>query len=111
MHQEQVPCQFLRLMCDRGCTNFWNDADLRSAAGNNDKAFLDIYQVHYYDYMRDQDTYKSPNDVYSKDGRSAEYYLDTDPGKKRPLLLGEVPVSSQTNLRTRTGFNAFTSAL
>ena len=61
------------------------------------------------DYMRDQDNYKSPNDVYSKDGRSAEYYLDTE--KKRPLLLGEVPVSSQTNLRTHTGFNAFTSAM
>jgi hypothetical protein len=31
--------------------NYWNNTALKTAAYNNDKAYLDFYQVHYYDWM------------------------------------------------------------
>ena len=65
-------------------TNFWGDADLKKAAGNDDLAYLDLYQVHYYD---DRMGTGNPKDVFQHPAADL-----VSSGK--PIFLGEIAVST-----------------
>ncbi|MEM8535431.1 MAG: hypothetical protein AAGF95_31645 [Chloroflexota bacterium] len=67
-----------------GEANYWSDAALNAAAGS-DQAYLDFYQVHYYDWQKADSYNFSP-----WDGRGPEYYLNDG----KPVLIGEYPINS-----------------
>ena len=60
--------------------NYWSDAALQSVV-NDPEAFLDFYQLHYYDWMHPW--FGAPN----HDRSVADYQL-TD----RPVVVGEMPI-------------------
>ncbi len=63
--------------------NLWSDKALQSATNNMDGAYLDFYQVHYYDYMvpLGADLYDTTKDV--------NYYkID------KPIIIGETPADT-----------------
>ena len=64
-------------------TNFWGDAQLKKAAGEDELAYLDLYQVHYYD---DRMGTGNPKDVFHHPAADL-----VSSGK--PILLGEIAVS------------------
>ena len=64
-------------------TNFWGDDELKAAAGEN-LAYLDLYQVHYYD--TNMKTH-NPTDVF-------EYPAAKLVSSGKPIFLGEIPVST-----------------
>ena len=64
-------------------TDFWGDASLKEAAGD-DLAYLDLYQVHYYD--TNMGTH-NPTDVF-------EFPAAELVSSGKPILLGEIPVST-----------------
>ncbi|NOK57947.1 MAG: hypothetical protein GFH27_549287n251 [Chloroflexi bacterium AL-W] len=67
-----------------GEANYWRDAALNAAAGSN-QAYLDFYQVHYYDWQKGDGYSFSP-----WDGRGPGYYLHDN----KPVLIGEYPINS-----------------
>ena len=66
-------------------TNFWGDADLIKAAGDS-LAYLDLYQVHYYDIHMAKPA-GNPRDVFQ---HPAAYLVSSG----KPIILGEIPVSA-----------------
>jgi hypothetical protein len=58
--------------------NYWKDASLIAASGGNPKAYLDFYQIHYYDWMLQSGNNWAPYN------RPLSYWnLD------KPVLIGE----------------------
>lgn len=68
-------------------SNYWDDGELKDAAGGDSMAYLDIYQIHYYDNSMGKDY---PLNVFNF---AADELLDNSQQNARPLLLGEIRVS------------------
>lgn len=63
--------------------NIWSDKALQAATNNMEGAYLDFYQVHYYDYMVPLDA-----DLYDTT-KSVDYWkID------KPIIIGETPADS-----------------
>ncbi len=68
-----------------GGNNILSDAALRSAAGGDPLAYLDVYQTHYYGWMHG-------------DGWSYEPWIKTSSaynGDGKPILIGEFPCKGE----------------
>lgn len=65
--------------------NWWSDKSLAAATNNMDGAYLDFYQVHYYDYM-----VKIGGDLYDSTMNTQYYELD------KPVMIGETPASHES---------------
>jgi Cellulase (glycosyl hydrolase family 5) len=67
--------------------NMWSDSALSAACGNDSKAALDFYQIHYYDWMFNADWGYDPMQL-SPAKTPAWWKLD------KPALVGECPAAS-----------------
>ncbi|MBI4931605.1 MAG: T9SS type A sorting domain-containing protein [Bacteroidetes bacterium] len=76
--------------------NFWKDAAIQ-AAYNKPLAYLDFYQIHYYDWMKQFWANYDPYDY------SASYW-----GLDKPTIIGESQGSSTKHSTTDQLYNAFT---
>ena len=79
--------------------NYWSDAALKNATGGVSGAFLDHYQIHYYDWMFNAQWGYDP----CRTNASVEYWqLD------KPTIVGELPARSKhynaAEERRRGGF-------
>ena len=63
--------------------NLWSDEALQSVLGQDPKAYLDFYQIHYYDWM-------SPwYDPYSQN-------ITAFTNEQKPVLIGETPAAGSS---------------
>lgn len=60
--------------------NWWSDKALAKATDGMEGAYLDYYQVHYYDYM-----VAMGGDIYGDDYPVSHWELD------KPIIIGETP--------------------
>ena len=60
--------------------NWWSDKALAKATDGMKGAYLDYYQVHYYDYM-----VAMGGDIYGDDYPVSHWELD------KPIIIGETP--------------------
>lgn len=63
--------------------NWWSDKALAKATDNMEGAYLDFYQVHYYDYM-----VEIGGDLYDPT-MDTKYY-----GVDKPIIIGETPADT-----------------
>ena len=77
--------------------NYWKDAAIQSAY-NKPQAFLDFYEVHYYDWMNSVISF----DPYKSGCQASFWELD------KPTLIGESQGNSTKHSPTTMLYNAFT---
>lgn len=76
--------------------NFWTDIKIKTAY-NKPLAYLDFYQIHFYDWMN---TFYQNFDPYD---HNASYW-----GLDKPTIIGETQGSSKKHTPTTQLYNAFT---
>ena len=82
--------------------NMWSDSALKAACGNDAKAVLDFYQIHYYDWMNNADWGYDPFQL-SPAKTPTWWQLD------KPVLVGECPAKDGIYTMTQMISNCFTN--
>jgi len=82
--------------------NMWSDSALIAASGNNSKAYLDFYQIHYYDWMYNADWGYDP---FQMSPAKTPSYWKLD----KAVLIGESPATAGKYTVEQMINNSFTN--